>query len=52
MDAKIEEKVIELRLQGESYEEIARQLKISQSELLEWTKIKQERAKPKGCGCC
>jgi transposase-like protein len=52
MDPKMEEKVIELRLQGESYEEIAHQLKLNQSELLEWTKARQERAKPKGCGCC
>ena len=52
MDVKIEEMVIELRLQGESYEEIARRLKLDQNELLEWTKTRQERAKPKGCGCC
>lgn len=52
MDAKVEERVIELRLQGESYEEIARQLKIDENELLEWTKARQERVKPKGCGCC
>jgi transposase-like protein len=51
MDAKVEEKVIELRLQGESYEEIARKLNIDESELLEWTKTRQERVKRKGCGC-
>jgi len=51
MKAELEEKILELRSQGQSYEEIARQLEISQQQLMEWTRERQEEVRKKGCGC-
>ena len=52
MNAELEEKVVELRSKGQSYEEIARELGITQQQLMEWTRERQEEVRKKGCGCC
>jgi orotate phosphoribosyltransferase-like protein len=48
---ELKDRVLELRTQGLSYEEIARELQMSAQELLEWTKFFQETALEEGCSC-
>jgi orotate phosphoribosyltransferase-like protein len=48
---ELKERILELRTQGLSYEEIARELEMSAQELMEWTKFFQKTALEEGCNC-
>jgi orotate phosphoribosyltransferase-like protein len=48
---ELKEKLLELRAQGRSFEEITGELGMSVQELMDWTKYFQKIALEQGCNC-
>ena len=45
------ERFVELRVQGLSFEEISRELKISKQTLADWARELRDEKVNRGCGC-
>ena len=47
----VQRKVLELRAEGKSFEDISREMKLDLQTLMDWTRKSQEQVRKGGCGC-